>query len=71
MENYGVQKTTIVINIVVGVRRKPLRIVVTRRVGFVGIHLVDLLLERGNNMIAINNLFTGRKDNVIHHLNNP
>lgn len=68
---YGVQKTTTVSRIVGGVRRQPLRIVVTGGAGFVGSHLVDRLLERGDNVIVIDNFFTGRKENVMHHFKNP
>lgn len=68
---YGVQKTTTVSRIVGGVRRQSLRIVVTGGAGFVGSHLVDRLLERGDNVIVIDNFFTGRKENVMHHFKNP
>lgn len=69
--NSGVQKTTTVSRIVGGVKRQPLRIVVTGGAGFVGSHLVDRLLERGDNVIVIDNFFTGRKENVMHHFKNP
>ncbi|CAI7821772.1 unnamed protein product [Closterium sp. NIES-53] len=39
--------------------------------GFVGSHLVDRLMERGDHVIVVDNLFTGRKENVQHHLGNP
>lgn len=39
--------------------------------GFVGSHLVDRLMARGDNVIVVDNFFTGRKDNVLHHLRNP
>ena len=39
--------------------------------GFVGIHLFERILERGKNMIVVDDLFSGRKDNVMHHFNNP
>ncbi|CAL9048267.1 unnamed protein product [Musa banksii] len=39
--------------------------------GFVGSHLVDKLLARGDNVIVIDNFFTGRKENVVHHFGNP
>lgn len=71
VENSGFQKTTTVTKIAVGVRRQPLRIVVTGGAGFVGSHLVDRLLERGDNVIVIDNFFTGRKENVMHHFKNP
>ncbi|KAJ8445988.1 hypothetical protein Cgig2_017491 [Carnegiea gigantea] len=47
-----------------------LRIVVTGGAGFVGSHLVDNLIARGDNVIIINNFFTGRKENVLHHFGN-
>nr|ACF86804.1 unknown [Zea mays] len=55
----------------VGVRKPSLRIVVTGGAGFVGSHLVDKLLARGDSVIVVDNFFTGRKDNVAHHLGNP
>ncbi|XP_074364121.1 UDP-glucuronic acid decarboxylase 1-like [Apium graveolens] len=51
----------------VGIRRKRLRIVVTGGAGFVGSHLVDKLIGRGDEVIVIDNFFTGRKENVMHH----
>lgn len=69
--NSGVQKANTVSRIVGGVKRQPLRIVVTGGAGFVGSHLVDRLLERGDNVIVIDNFFTGRKENVMHHFKNP
>uniref|UniRef100_A0A7N0UWE3 UDP-glucuronate decarboxylase n=1 Tax=Kalanchoe fedtschenkoi TaxID=63787 RepID=A0A7N0UWE3_KALFE len=54
-----------------GLRRKPLRVVVTGGAGFVGSHLVDRLMERGDSVIVVDNFFTGRKDNVVHHFGNP
>ncbi|KAH7865352.1 hypothetical protein Vadar_005540 [Vaccinium darrowii] len=54
-----------------GVGRKRLRIVVTGGAGFVGSHLVDKLLRRGDDVIVIDNFFTGRKENVMHHFGDP
>ncbi|XP_026421232.1 UDP-glucuronic acid decarboxylase 2-like [Papaver somniferum] len=54
-----------------GLRRKGLRIVVTGGAGFVGSHLVDRLMERGDSVIVVDNFFTGRKENVMHHFGNP
>lgn len=55
----------------VGVGRKRMRIVVTGGAGFVGSHLVDKLIKRGDDVIVIDNFFTGRKENVKHHFGNP
>ncbi|KAK9920744.1 hypothetical protein M0R45_029290 [Rubus argutus] len=54
-----------------GLGKRRLRIVVTGGAGFVGSHLVDKLLARGNDVIVIDNFFTGRKENVVHHFGNP
>ncbi|CAN0881459.1 UDP-glucuronic acid decarboxylase 1 [Linum grandiflorum] len=49
-----------------GLGRRRLRIVVTGGAGFVGSHLVDKLIARGDEVIVIDNFFTGRKDNLVH-----
>uniref|UniRef100_A0A0E0JQR1 UDP-glucuronic acid decarboxylase 1 n=1 Tax=Oryza punctata TaxID=4537 RepID=A0A0E0JQR1_ORYPU len=54
-----------------GFHPPPRRVVVTGGAGFVGSHLVDRLLEQGDSVIVVDNFFTGRKDNVAHHLRNP
>ncbi|CAN8280494.1 unnamed protein product [Cochlearia groenlandica] len=54
-----------------GLKRKGLRVVVTGGAGFVGSHLVDRLMARGDNVIVVDNFFTGRKENVMHHFGNP
>ncbi|KAJ8471937.1 hypothetical protein OPV22_026280 [Ensete ventricosum] len=54
-----------------GLKRKGLRIVVTGGAGFVGSHLVDRLMARGDSVIVVDNFFTGRKQNVMHHFGNP
>ncbi|CAA0832018.1 UDP-glucuronic acid decarboxylase 2 [Striga hermonthica] len=54
-----------------GLKRKGLRIVVTGGAGFVGSHLVDRLMARGDSVIVVDNFFTGRKENVAHHFGNP
>ncbi|CAK9220894.1 unnamed protein product [Sphagnum troendelagicum] len=54
-----------------GLQRKSLRVVVTGGAGFVGSHLVDKLMARGDSVIVVDNFFTGRKENVMHHFGNP
>ncbi|WCJ28239.1 UDP-glucuronic acid decarboxylase 1 [Euphorbia peplus] len=53
------------------VGRRRLRIVVTGGAGFVGSHLVDKLIARGDEVIVIDNFFTGRKENLVHLFGNP
>lgn len=45
--------------------------VVTGGAGFIGSHMVDLLLERGFHVRVIDNLAGGRLDNLEHHNGNP
>ncbi|KAL4570297.1 hypothetical protein LXL04_025949 [Taraxacum kok-saghyz] len=54
-----------------GLKSKSMRVLVTGGSGFVGSHLVDRLMARGDHVIVVDNFFTGRKDNVLHHLRNP
>ncbi|PHT36372.1 UDP-glucuronic acid decarboxylase 1 [Capsicum baccatum] len=58
------------VRVPVGIRRKRMRVVVTGGAGFVGSHLVDKLIKRGDDVIVIDNFFTGRKENVMHHFGN-
>ncbi|VVB06025.1 unnamed protein product [Arabis nemorensis] len=55
----------------VGIGGRRLRIVVTGGAGFVGSHLVDKLIGRGDEVIVIDNFFTGRKENLVHLFSNP
>lgn len=48
-----------------------MRALVTGGAGFIGSHLVDSLIARGDSVIALDNLATGRHDNIRHHLGNP
>jgi UDP-glucose 4-epimerase len=45
--------------------------VVTGGAGFIGSHMVDLLIERGLAVRAIDNLAGGRRENVAQHASNP
>ncbi len=47
------------------------RILVTGGAGFIGSHLCEELLKCGNEVICVDNFFTGTKDNIKHLLNNP
>ncbi len=47
------------------------RVVVTGGAGFLGSHLCARLIDDGNDVICVDNLFTGSKDNIRHLLGNP
>ena len=42
-----------------------MKIVVTGGAGFIGSHLCEFLLENGHEVICVDNLLTGRKENMI------
>ena len=46
------------------------KILVTGGAGFIGSHLCDRLLREGNDVICLDNYFTGSKDNIRHLLGN-
>lgn len=46
------------------------RILVTGGSGFLGSHLCDKLLERGDEVLCVDNFFTGRRENIKHLLDN-
>ena len=41
-----------------------MRILISGAAGFVGSHLADLLISGGHEVIGVDNLFTGRRENV-------
>ena len=48
-----------------------MRILVTGGAGFLGSHLCDRLLADGQEVLCLDNFFTGRKRNITHMLENP
>ena len=47
------------------------RILVTGGAGFLGSHLCDRLIERGDDVLCVDNFYTGNKDNIRHLLGHP
>jgi nucleoside-diphosphate-sugar epimerase len=48
-----------------------MRVVVTGGAGFLGSHLCDAILARGDSAVCVDNLATGRPDNVAHLMGRP
>jgi len=47
------------------------KILVTGGVGFVGSHLCERLLSDGNEVVCLDNYFTGQKQNIVHLMDHP
>ena len=47
------------------------RILISGGAGFIGSHLCERLLDEGNDVICIDNYFTGHKSNIRHLLKHP
>lgn len=48
-----------------------MRILVTGGAGFIGSHMIDRLMQAGNDVICLDNFFTGHKRNIQHWFGNP
>ena len=48
-----------------------MRILITGGAGFLGSHLSDRLIEKGHEVIVVDNFFTGSKKNIEHLIGNP
>src|ERR1044072_5567771 len=48
-----------------------MRILVTGGAGFIGSHLCERLVGEGNEVLCLDNFFTGRRENILHLLDNP
>jgi UDP-glucuronate decarboxylase len=46
------------------------RVLVTGGAGFIGSHLCERLLDDGNEVICLDNFFTGRRENIAHLIDN-
>ena len=47
------------------------RIIVTGGAGFIGSNLCDRLINEGHEILCVDNFFSGRKENIVHLLDNP
>ncbi|MFT8244703.1 UDP-glucuronic acid decarboxylase family protein [Roseomonas sp. BN140053] len=47
------------------------RVLVTGGAGFLGSHLCEVLLNRGEHVLCLDNYFTGTRDNIAHLIGNP
>jgi UDP-glucuronate decarboxylase len=50
---------------------QPLRILVTGGAGFIGSHLCDRLIADGNEVLCVDNFYTGTRNNILHLLDHP
>lgn len=48
-----------------------MRILVTGGAGFIGSHLIDRLIQEGQEVICLDNFYTGTKRNILHWLGHP
>src|SRR5215216_3974780 len=48
-----------------------MKVLVTGGAGFIGSHLCEQLIAQGNEVLCLDNFFTGRRENIFHLLDNP
>ena len=48
-----------------------MRILVTGGAGFIGSHLCERLISEDNEVLCLDNFFTGRRENIMHLMENP
>ena len=48
-----------------------MKILVTGGAGFIGSHLIDRLMKDGHRIICVDSFFSGKKENIAHHLADP
>jgi len=48
-----------------------MNILITGGAGFLGSHLCDALIEKGHDILCVDNFFTGNKSNISHLISNP
>ncbi len=48
-----------------------MNILITGGAGFLGSHLCDALIDKGHDILCVDNFFTGNKSNISHLLSNP
>jgi hypothetical protein len=52
-------------------KRARKRVLVTGGAGFLGSHLCDRLVQRGDDVLCVDNFYTGARDNIAHLVGNP
>jgi UDP-glucuronate decarboxylase len=50
---------------------KKKRVLVTGGSGFLGSHICERLLDMGREVLCVDNFYTGRKDSILHLMDNP
>jgi UDP-glucuronate decarboxylase len=61
----------LLLNLYIPKKKTMKRILVTGGAGFIGSHLCERLLNMNNDVICLDNYFTGSKENIIHLFDNP